>query len=300
MESTTNDSPDELGTIPLGIIGGSGIYRIRGLEDVQELDLSTPFGKPGSTITTGNLHGRSVAFIARHGRNHSLTPDNINYRANIFALKSLGVQAVIGISACGSLRQDFAPGDLVIPNQLVDNTRNRASSFFDQDLIAHISVDQPFCPNLSGRLFDAAQSAETSVHMHGTAITISGPRFSTKAESDLYRSWAIDIIGMTTAPEAFLAREAELCYASLVHITDYDVWLSGEKPVTVNHIQKSLQQNAVKINQTIENFILQNNPPTPCKCGEALKAALASPIGHVSPETKEKLSFLIEKYLPKT
>ena len=208
------------------------------------------------------------------------------------------MQQVIAVSACGSLRQDYAPGELVIPDQLVDRTHGRESTFFDQDLIAHISVAEPFCPDLSRRLIQAAQSSPTEVHPHGTAIAIPGPRFSTKAETDIYRSWAIDIIGMTTAPEAFLAREAELCYAVLSHVTDYDVWLADEEPVSTNHIRQNLRQNAALIHQTLASFLQESTPPGPCGCSSALKTALATPIRQAAPKTRQRLSLLIDKYYP--
>ncbi len=204
----------------LAIIGGSGLYSMPGLKDVTEHDITTPFGKPSSPVVTGTLEGRLVAFLARHGIGHHISPTEVNYCANIYALKSLGVERVVGISACGSLREDYAPGDLVIPDQIFDLTRNRRRSFFGEGLVAHIGVAEPFCRDLSGQVYQAVSATGATVHQGGTFLTVEGPRFSTKAESNVYRSWGMSLIGMTTSPEAFLAREAELCYTVMAHVTD--------------------------------------------------------------------------------
>ena len=207
------------------------MYSMPGLKDVSTHDLDTPFGKPSAPIVTGQLGERQVAFLARHGIGHHLSPSEVNYCANIYALKSLGVERVVSISACGSLREDYAPGDLVIPDQLVDLTRSRRRSFFGDGLVAHIGVADPFCPDISQQVFEAISATGARVHYGGIFLTVEGPRFSTKAESNVFRSWGMSMIGMTTSPEAFLAREAELCYAVMAHITDYDVWHLDQEPV---------------------------------------------------------------------
>lgn len=209
--------------ITLAIIGGSGLYSMPGLTETQEFDLETPFGKPSAPVVIGSLEDRRVAFLARHGIGHHIMPTEINYRANIYALKSLGVERVVSISACGSLREDYAPGQIVIPDQLFDNTKGRARTFFGEGLVAHAGVAEPFCSDLSTQLDKAFTQTSATVHNGGALITIEGPRFSTKAESNTYRAWGMSIIGMTASPEAFLAREAEMCYAVMAHVTDYEI-----------------------------------------------------------------------------
>jgi 5'-methylthioadenosine phosphorylase len=208
-------------TISLGIIGGSGLYGMTGLKDIREQIIDTPFGKPSAPIVTGILEDMRVAFLARHGIGHHITPGEVNYRANIYALKSLGVERLISINACGSLDEKYAPGHIVIPDQLYDNTKNRPRTFFGEGLVAHISVADPFCADLSDQLESATRASGATTHRNGTFITIEGPRFSTKAESNTFRSWGMSLIGMTTAPEAFLAREAEMCYAVMAHVMMY-------------------------------------------------------------------------------
>jgi 5'-methylthioadenosine phosphorylase len=297
MITNPSDLIREFGQHRLGIIGGTGLYRLPGLDNRREIQLTTPFGPPSAPLIIGDLHGVPAAFLARHGHQHTIPPHQVNYRANIYVLKMLGVQRLISVSACGSLRQDYAPGDLVIPHQLVDHTQSRQTTFFDQDLAAHVSVDEPFCPGLSRLVFQAAQEADTKVHSGGTMITISGPRFSTKAESDIFRSWAVDIIGMTTSPEAFLAREAEMCYAVLAHVTDYDVWLAGEKPVSTDYIRRNLRQNTELINQALSALAQDTIPTGSCGCSSALKTAIATPLQQIAPKTRERLSLLIGKYI---
>jgi 5'-methylthioadenosine phosphorylase len=227
----------------LGVIGGSGLYQFSTLEKIETVELDTPFGKPSSQIILGILAGRKVAFLARHGIGHIFLPAEVNYRANIYAMKMLGVERIISVSACGSLREDFSPGDIVIPDQLVDFTKNRPYTFFGEGFVAHVGVAEPFCNDLRQLLFQSVKTAGGKVHSDGTYMTIEGPRFSTKAESNLYRHWGMSIIGMTAIPEAFLAREAEICYATMAHVTDYDVWHENESPVTVEMVIKILNQN---------------------------------------------------------
>jgi len=210
--------------ISIAIIGGSGLYDIPGLKNTKKRSVATPFGKTSAPIITGELEGIRVAFLARHGIGHKLTPGEVPYRANIYALKSIGVEKVISISACGSLREDYAPGHIVIPDNLFDFTKDRARSFFGDGLVAHVGVADPFCGELSNQVESAVRETGVTTHHGGSFITIEGPRFSTKSESNTYRAWGMSIIGMTTSPEAFLAREAEMCYAVMAHVTDYDVW----------------------------------------------------------------------------
>jgi 5'-methylthioadenosine phosphorylase len=230
--------------IAVGIIGGSGLYNMPGLQDVQTVKIATPYGTPSGDIVTGILEGRKVAFLPRHGVGHVFTPSTVPYRANICALKMLGVRFIIAVNACGSLREDYAPGHIVIPDQLYDQTRaERGRSFFETGVVAHISVADPFCPELSALVADAAADAGGTVHRGGTFVTVEGPRFSTRGESHIFRQLGCSIIGMTTCPEAFLAREAEISYTSMSHITDYDVWHTSEAPVTVEMVMETMHRN---------------------------------------------------------
>lgn len=282
----------------LGVIGGSGLYNFSRLTDVQTVDLDTPFGKPSSPVFIGKLADKSVAFLARHGLGHFISPGEINYRANIYALKQLGVHYIIGISACGSLREDYAPGDFVVPDQLIDFSRQRKSSFFGEGLVVHISSADPFCPNLSQLLIQAASMTPAKVHKSGTFVTIEGPRFSTRGESHLFRSWGISIIGMTTSPEAYLAREAELCYASLAHITDYDAWHLDEEPVNVEMVVRTLAQNTETAQTAIANLVpVLDGRGSNCDCDRALEKALITNPAMIPPETRKKLALLLDKYL---
>jgi 5'-methylthioadenosine phosphorylase len=240
----------------LAVIGGSGLYGMADLADVKQVDVATPYGRPSDAITLGTLQGRQVAFLPRHGRGHTLTPSEVPYRANIYALKSLGVRYIVAVSACGSLREDYRPGDVVVPDQLVDFTKGRrASTFFDGGLVAHVSVAEPFSPELSLAVAGAVRTAGGRVHQGGAYITIEGPRFSTKGESNLYRQWGMSIIGMTTSPEAFLAAEAEIAYACMAHVTDYDTWHEAEEPVTVEMVTRVLKGNTSLAQQAIRNLV---------------------------------------------
>lgn len=281
----------------LGVIGGSGLYKMEDLRVVEELDLDTPFGKPSSPIVIGNLGEKTIAFLARHGIGHFISPSEINYRANIYALKSIGVDQVLSVSACGSLREDYAPGDIVIPNQIYDNTKNRDRSFFSDGIVAHISIAEPFCPQLSTLVADAVLNAGGTVHHGGAFITIEGPRFSTRIESNTYRAWGMSIIGMTTSPEAFLAREAEMCYTVMAHVTDYDVWHVSEEPVTVEMVIRILLSNTALAQQAINNVVAQLPHEQSCQCRVALRDALITNPGHIPQETRERLAILVEQYL---
>jgi len=282
----------------LGVIGGSGLYQFAGLENVENREMDTPFGKPSSPIVLGTLSGKKVAFLARHGIGHVFPPSEVNYRANIFAMKMLGVERIISISACGSLREDFSPGQIVIPDQLVDFTKKRPYTFFGEGLVAHVGVADPYCPVLRTHLVQAVKSVGGIVHPAGTYITIEGPRFSTRAESNLYRQWGMSVIGMTAVPEAFLAREAEICYATMAHVTDYDVWHVNESPVTVEMVVKILNQNTEIAQKSIQRLVEMLPEKSPCECDQSLANAILTQKDHITQETRKKLDILVKKYLP--
>ena len=281
----------------LAIIGGSGLYSMPGLKEVSEHDPTTPFGKPSAPIISGELEGIQVAFLARHGIGHHIQPSEVNYRANIYALKSLGCERVVSISACGSLREDYGPGDLVIPDQVFDLTRDRQRTFFGEGLVAHIGVADPFCPDLSDQLYHAILATRAKVHRGGCFLTVEGPRFSTKGESNVYRSWGMSLIGMTTSPEVFLAREAELCYTVMAHVTDYDVWHLEEEPVSVDAVITVLNHNTQIAQQAIANLAKHLTSERTCDCGNALANALITQPDRIPPETRQKLALLVRKYI---
>jgi 5'-methylthioadenosine phosphorylase len=284
--------------IRIGVIGGSGLYQMEGLTDVEERHVSTPFGEPSDAVVIGTLEGVRVAFVARHGRGHRIMPTEVNNRANIFALKRLGIEQVISISACGSLREHLHPGEVVVPNQLFDFTKNRAYTFFGNGLVTHIGVADPFCPRLSALLADAVAEAGGTVHRGGCFITIEGPRFSTKGESFAYRAWGMDIIGMTTSPEAFLAREAEMCYAVMAHITDYDVWHESEEPVSVEAVVRILQQNAALAQRAIRLLVPRlAAAERACECEDTLATAILTQRDVIPKEVRERLAPIVGKYL---
>jgi 5'-methylthioadenosine phosphorylase len=285
------------GVVKLGIIGGSGLYAFPGLKDAREQVVSSPFGEPSAPIVTGELEGQEVAFLARHGIGHTISPSEINYRANIFALKSLGVERIVSISACGSLREDFVPGEIVVPDQLFDFTRGRTRTFFEDGLVAHISAADPFCHDLSKQVYDAVREVGCAVHKGGAFITIEGPRFSTRVESNTFRSWGMSVIGMTTSPEAFLAREAEICYAVMAHVTDYDCWHVSSEPVSVEMVIEVLHRNTEVAQQAVRNIARSLKPQRECRCKDALASALITDPNRIPPETRERLSLLVSKYL---
>lgn len=279
------------------VIGGSGLYEMPGLQEQREIDLDTPFGRPSAPIVLGLLAGQWVAFLARHGIGHHIMPTEVNYRANIFALKSLGVERIVSISACGSLREDFTPGEIVIPDQVFDFTKKRANTFFGDGLVAHISVADPLCSDFSQRVYAAVKATDIKAHLGGGLITIEGPRFSTRAESNVFRSWSLSLIGMTASPECFLAREAEMCYAVMAHVTDYDVWHVSEAPVTVERVVEVLNHNTQTAQEAVTHLAANWNPERTCACGSALKDALITNPQRIPTETREKLSLLVGKYL---
>lgn len=281
-------------SVRIGVIGGSGLYQMEGLTHLREVRLTTPFGDPSDAIIIGEVAGTPIAFLPRHGRGHIHTPTEVPYRANIFALKTLGVQQIISVSACGSLREPLHPGEIVVPDQLFDFTKRRASSFFEAGWVAHVSVAEPFCSDLSALLADAVVEAGGAVHRGGTFITIEGPRFSTKGESYVYRAWGMDIIGMTASPEAFLAREAGMCYATMAHITDYDVWHESAEAVTVEMVIQCLNQN-VRLAQDTIRCLAQRLAARDitCGCRHALSNALITAPDRIPPETRARLSLLL-------
>ncbi|MEZ4711123.1 MAG: S-methyl-5'-thioadenosine phosphorylase [Caldilineaceae bacterium] len=288
--------------IRIGVIGGSGVYQMEALQDIEEVALETPFGQPSDSYVVGTLHGQKVAFLARHGRGHHTSPTRLNQRANIYGFKMLGVEYLIGVSACGSLQEQYAPGHIVIPDQLFDRTNGRALSFFDDaavgtdGIVVHVSVAEPFCSYLSAICHQAVAEAGAPVHMGGSFVTIEGPRFSTKAESRVFRNWGMDIIGMTTTPEAFLAREAEMSYACMAHVTDYDVWHESEEPVTVEAVIRTLLHNAEVAKQSVANAVrlLANAGPSPH--ADALKDAIITSKNTVRPDVTQKLQLIVGKY----
>lgn len=279
----------------LAVIGGSGLYDMEGLSDKKTFDLETPYGKPSAPITIGILEGISVAFLARHGIGHVLNPSEVNYRANIYALKMLGVKKVVSISACGSLREDFAPGQIVIPDQLVDFTRMRKRTFFEEGCVAHISCAEPYCNELRMIAADSLQPLDIVVHNSGTLITIEGPRFSTRAESNLFRSWGMSIIGMTASPEAFLAREAEMAYITMAHVTDYDVWHISEEPVTVEMVIRTLHKNTDVAQSSIRNMLLDPRLDFKCDCMNALQNAVITQADSISASAADRLNLFLKK-----
>jgi 5'-methylthioadenosine phosphorylase len=285
-------------TVRLAILGGSGLYEMPGLIEPHEHHILTPFGETSAPIVVGTLEGERVAFLARHGIGHHITPSEVPYRANIYALKSLGVERIISISACGSLQEEFAPGHIVIPDQIYDNTHGRARSFFGKGLVAHVSVADPFCSDLSNQLEEAVRLAGGALHRGGSLITIEGPRFSTKAESNTYRGWGMSIIGMTASPEVFLAREAEICYATMAHVTDYDVWHVSEAPVTVEMVIQTLNQNTAIAQEAVRILARQLKHERDCDCEHALADALITRKDVIPAATRQTLDLLVHKYLP--
>ena len=284
----------------IGIIGGSGLYKMDALKDVQEIKLSTPFGDPSDVLIVGEIEGATVAFLARHGRGHHLLPSELPFCANIHAMKQLGVEYIISASAVGSLKEEARPLDMVIPDQFIDRTKNRESTFFGEGLVAHIAFGDPVCPNLASVLADAAESldlSELNLHRGGTYVCMEGPAFSTKAESNLYRSWGATVIGMTNLTEAKLAREAEIAYATLALVTDYDCWHDDHDSVTVEMIIDNLQKNAINAQLVIKETVKRlNAKPPESMAHSALKYAILTPPDKIPAATKEKLALLTKKY----
>jgi 5'-methylthioadenosine phosphorylase len=267
----------------IGIIGGSGLYQIEGMTDVSETQIETPFGPPSDTIVLGTLEGKRVAFLPRHGRGHRISPSEIPFRANIYALKTLGVERIISVNAVGSLREDMAPTDIVIPDQLIDRTRLRENTFFQGGIVAHVAFAEPFCAEMRRLVHDAAVSTGATVHGEGVYVAIEGPQFSTQAESQLYRAWGADIVGMTALPEAKLAREAEMCYAGIAFVTDYDCWHPEHESVTTEMIFENLMKGAGTARTVITRAVRSIPDNRACACAYALKNAIVTP-SHMVPE----------------
>ena len=281
----------------IAIIGGSGLYEMEGLTDVESVDIDTPFGRPSDAITLGTLEGARVAFLPRHGQGHRFNPSHIPVQANIYALKTLGVERIISVSAVGSLKEEFEPQHLVVPNQLIDRTRNRSNTFFENDMVVHIAFADPFCAHTSHMVVHAAQDLGVNVHPGGTMVVMEGPAFSTRAESFMYRTWGADLIGMTALPEAKLAREAEICYATMAWVTDYDCWRQGGETVTVEMIIGNLLKNVAASKDLLRNLIPRLNGPRECPCATALKDAIITPQDRVPTALKRKLAPITGRYL---
>jgi 5'-methylthioadenosine phosphorylase len=285
-------------TAQVGIIGGSGLYEMEGVTATREVAVETPFGPPSDRVVVGQLEGRAVAFLPRHGRGHRNSPSEINFRANIFALKTLGVERILSVSAVGSLKEKYAPLHMVVPDQFVDRTFRRPSTFFGKGLVAHVAFAHPFCRDLSRGLVAACRTAGATVHEGGTYICIEGPQFSTRAESELYRSWNMDIIGMTNLQEARLAREAEVCYATLAMVTDYDCWHPDHDAVTVDQIIQNLTTNAATARKVLRAVVgTLPEGPRGCECASALSHALITQRDLVPEDVKRDLAPIVGKYL---
>ena len=282
----------------IGVVGGSGLYELDGLEGIREQRIDTPFGAPSDALLLGEFDGVELAFLSRHGRGHRYAPHEVNYRANLWALKSLGVDWVISVSAVGSLREDIAPGDVVIVDQFIDRTRSRPSTFFEGGVVAHVGFGDPVCTALRGYLLDAARSAGATVHDGGTYVCIEGPTFSTRAESELYRSWGADVVGMTNLPEARLAREAGLSYATLAMVTDYDCWHEGHDEVSVESVLEVLRANVALARRAVRNavgHVLAHPGPPPM--ADALAHAVLTDPARIPAETRERLALLLDPIL---
>lgn len=283
--------------VKLGVIGGTGLYEIEGLSDVEEVKVKTPFGDPSDSIITGTLGGTRITFLPRHGRGHRINPTELPSRANIYALKSLGVEWIISINSAGSLREELAPRHLVIPDQIIDRTQNRVNSFFGNGMVVHIPFAEPFCPVLSEILYQAARDAGATVHNGGTFIAMEGPQFSTRAESRLYRSWGASLIGMTVLPEAKLAREAEMCYASVACVTDYDCWHEEKESVTAEIILAILADNISTAKEVIKIASSRIPGRRECECAHALRTSMVTPPALIPEQMKRELAVLIGRYL---
>ena len=282
----------------IGIIGGSGLYQVEGLGDVREVAMETPFGRPSDNLILGTLEGTRVAFLARHGRGHRIAPSELPFRANIYAMKMLGVERILSASAVGSLQEQYAPTDIVIPDQFFDRTRGRVSTFFENGVVAHITFDHPVCGVLGEQMALSGEEVGVRMHRGGTYLCMEGPAFSTLAESKLYRQWGMDVIGMTNLQEAKLAREAEICYATMALVTDYDCWHPDHSSVTVDMILEVLHQNAVNAQQIVRHTVRRlRGLPRECKCGSSLRSAILTNRDLIPAETKQRLAAIIGRYV---
>lgn len=285
--------------IAIGVIGGSGLYEMEGLTNVRTARVSTPFGKPSDEYIIGTLHGRQVAFLPRHGRGHRIMPTDINYRANIYGMKKLGVERIISVSAVGSMKEEIKPGDIVIPDQFYDHTKHRRSTFFGNGVVAHVGMAEPVCAGLSGILIDAGVTVGATVHRGGAYLCMEGPQFSTRAESMTYRTWNVDVIGMTNATEAKLAREAEICYSTIALATDYDCWHHSEEAVTVEAVLAVMKHNIETSKSMIRQAVLMLSGERACGCGESLRNTIMTPVKLIPAKVKKDLAPIIGKYLKK-
>lgn len=283
----------------IGIIGGSGLYAMPGLSDLREVTVQTPFGEPSDAFVLGMLEGRKVAFLARHGRGHRILPSELNFRANIYAMKDLGVERIVSVSAVGSLKEEHKPTEFVIPDQFIDRTFNRTATFFGHGIVAHVAFGDPVCPEVSGAIGQSCKDSAVTGKAGGTYVCMEGPQFSTKAESNLYRSWGADVIGMTNLQEAKLAREAEICYATMAMVTDYDCWHPDHDSVTVDQIVKVLHTNADNAARVVKQAVALMPKERKCRCGSALQYAILTDPEKIPAGTRQKLSLLLDKYLKK-
>lgn len=281
----------------IGIIGGSGLYNIEGIKDVKSVFIDTPFGKPSDSFTTGTLEGRRVAFLPRHGKGHTILPSELNFRANIYAMKQLGVTHIVAVSAVGSMKEEIKPLDIVIPDQFFDRTRGRMSTFFGEGIVGHVSFADPVCNVLADTLFNATQSVGAHVHKGGTYLCMEGPLFSTRAESNVYRQWGVSVIGMTNLQEAKLAREAEICYSTLAMATDYDCWHVSEETVTLEMILGNLSKNAETAKRILKAAIPKIEQKRSCACTTAVQNAIVTHKDIIPENTKKKLDVIFGKYL---
>ena len=281
----------------IGIIGGTGLYQMEGFADVREVRVETPFGAPSDTLVVGSLEGRRVAFLPRHGLGHRILPHELNFRANIFAMKTLGVEFLLSVSAVGSLKVRYEPTHVVLPDQFIDRTRHRISTFFGRGLVAHVAFAHPVCPELSRVVAEACGEAGATFHMGGTYVCMEGPQFSTLAESELYRSWGADVIGMTNLQEAKLAREAEICFSTLAMVTDYDCWHPAEESVTAEQILRVLGRNAGTARAVLRSAVRRLPIPRACECATALKYALVTPADLVPAGVKRELEPIVGRYM---
>ena len=283
--------------IRIGIIGGSGLYQMDGLTNIEEVEVETPFGKPSDAYRIGTLEGKSVAFLARHNRNHSILPSELNFRANIYGFKKLGVEWILSASAVGSLKEEHRPLDIMLPDQFYDRTKTRISTFFGEGIVAHITFAHPVCSRLATVIEEAGKEVDVPVKRGGTYLCIEGPQFSTLAESNVYRSWGMDLIGMTNLQEAKLAREAEICYSTIALVTDYDCWHPHHDAVTVTDVLDCLRKNTENAQKLIRGAVKRLPVERSCKCGSALKHAIMTDLSKVPDETRRKLELLLRKYL---
>ncbi|HVG93049.1 MAG TPA: S-methyl-5'-thioadenosine phosphorylase [Planctomycetota bacterium] len=280
----------------IGIVGGTGLYDMPGLVDVEDVTLSTPFGAPSSPVRIGTLAGRRVAFLARHGRHHTYLPTEIPYRANVYALRMLGVRQAFAVSAVGSLREEYAPRHVVVIDQVVDRSRHRPSSFFERGVVAHVGYADPFCPGLRAALLEGARTAGLTAHDRGTYLNMEGPQFSTRAESRIHQSWGCDVVGMTNGTEARLAREAEICYATLAFVTDYDAWREHEAGVDLSDVLRVLRETAEGAARAVAHAV-ERAPAGDCACRHALATGLITPVAHIPEEARTRLQAILSPYL---